>query len=127
MALSFFVLMIRRPPRSTRTDTLFPYPTLFRSHSSALVRLQRRSLAALAFHSGQSSRSVPFAPVQLACSSRCRLHVSKASIWLSPRWRSEEHTSELQSLMRISYAVFCLKKKKKQRQNALIDIYNTLI
>src|SRR3546814_10213437 len=73
--------MIRRPPRSTRTDTLFPYTTLFRSPPCTRPR--------------------------------------------SPRWnrtfppsknRSEEHTSELQSLMRISYAVFCLKKKKHKRQ-----------
>src|SRR3546814_9855945 len=69
--------MMRRPPRSTRTDTLFPYTTLFRSTSVATV---------------------------LACTS--------IAIWkLCAPWRSEEHTSELQSLMRISYAVFCLKKK----------------
>src|SRR3546814_8844902 len=69
--------MIRRPPRSTRTDTLFPYTTLFRSRKSCASR------------------------------HRCRRG------WSSVRsWRSEEHTSELQSLMRISYAVFCLKKKK---------------
>src|SRR3546814_1478764 len=75
-----FFLMIRRPPRSTRTDTLFPYTTLFRSHSRACPR------------NGRST------------SGSCHWH-------RSPR-RSEEHTSELQSLMRISYAVFCLKKKK---------------
>src|SRR3546814_9490424 len=79
---SMFFLMIRRPPRSTRTDTLFPYTTLFRSH-----RRQLRGLAA-----------------RLA-----RRHQNAADD------RSEEHTSELQSLMRISYAVFCLKKKKKSK------------
>src|SRR3546814_5066177 len=80
--------MIRRPPRSTRTDTLFPYTTLFRS-------------------------TVVTPPITAA-----RLPVSKSSFQVSPgsRKRSEEHTSELQSLMRISYAVFCL-KKKKQRYN----------
>src|SRR3546814_2178757 len=78
--------MIRRPPRSTRTDTLFPYTTLFRSHS-------RPAEQRLAPHAGDH-----------------RDHRRWPSV--VPR-RSEEHTSELQSLMRISYAVFCLKKKKK--------------
>src|SRR3546814_7725329 len=73
--------MIRRPPRSTRTDTLFPYTTLFRSPGYSGARR----------------------PPRPACDTRCR--VSQ---------RSEEHTSELQSLMRISYAVFCLKKKKEK-------------
>src|SRR3546814_7322000 len=74
----FFFLMIRRPPRSTRTDTLFPYTTLFRS----------------ARHQGEG-------------------YVLRAARSAGPQEeaRSEEHTSELQSLMRISYAVFCLKKK----------------
>src|SRR3546814_20917964 len=88
----FFFLMIRRPPRSTRTDTLFPYTTLFRS----IAKL--RAARAL------------WARVLEACDvdpeqRRMALHVTTAE-------RSEEHTSELQSLMRISYAVFCLKKKK---------------
>src|SRR3546814_1039756 len=81
----FFFLMIRRPPRSTRTDTLFPYTTLFRS---------RRDPASAPARRRRSRRSA-------APSRACRT-------------RSEEHTSELQSLMRISYAVFCLKKKKKK-------------
>src|SRR3546814_6632924 len=87
--------MIRRPPRSTRTDTLFPYTTLFRSS-----RARKRSC--LTRRAGFSARLNP-----------CRW----IAIWLS--WRSEEHTSELQSLMRISYAVFCLKKKttKKEHKN----------
>src|SRR3546814_2608824 len=89
--LLFFVfLMIRRPPRSTRTDTLFPYTTLFRSCSAICTfpaRMALRSAAA-------SKDRKPCA----GCPS-CYSH------------RSEEHTSELQSLMRISYAVFCLKKK----------------
>src|SRR3546814_1258962 len=86
-----FVLRIRRPPRSTRTDTLFPYTTLFRSAlgpsfegSGDYRQAARRSRAG-----GRERR----APARL-------------------RRRSEEHTSELQSLMRISYAVFCLKKKQ---------------
>src|SRR3546814_6106585 len=77
--------MIRRPPRSTRTDTLFPYTTLFRSRSGKPPR--------------------PFSDK----SSGSERHLKK---WKKCGLRSEEHTSELQSLMRISYAVFCLKKKK---------------
>src|SRR3546814_15265627 len=91
----FFFLMVRRPPRSTRTDTLFPYTTLFRS----LVDTQRA--------------------VDLATLAK---QIAKGEMQLDGRMidfgdagqggdRSEEHTSELQSLMRISYAVFCLKKK----------------
>src|SRR3546814_6658670 len=87
--------MIRRPPRSTRTDTLFPYTTLFRSGLSPLVRGRsrpRNSRAAILRPDGRHRR------------------VAARSGWRCAR-RSEEHTSELQSLMRISYAVFCLKKK----------------
>src|SRR3546814_1730965 len=99
--------MIRRPPRSTRTDTLFPYTTLFRS-----VRFVRPSpRGAPARHCqtgvrehGQSRVATPANPP----------HHLKAI-------RSEEHTSELQSLMRISYAVFCL-KKKKERQTTINKI-----
>src|SRR3546814_3162055 len=98
--------MIRRPPRSTRTDTLFPYTTLFRSYLSMdeWPRTDR----------GAGSR-LPEPPPELASlprTSREELAV------VEERERSEEHTSELQSLMRISYAVFCLKKKKKQRSQA---------
>src|SRR3546814_5784229 len=87
--------MIRRPPRSTRTDTLFPYTTLFRSSSSA-VR-----------HPGLPFLGQPFGMTQRPVS---REEISRYSR-SSDMSRSEEHTSELQSLMRISYAVFCLKKK----------------
>src|SRR3546814_15985596 len=85
----FFFLMIRRPPRSTRTDTLFPYTTLFRSLVAVML-----GVAALL------QRHVPNA------------FVAFEEPQVMPILRSEEHTSELQSLMRISYAVFCLKKKK---------------
>src|SRR3546814_1867153 len=84
--------MIRRPPRSTRTDTLFPYTTLFRSGS-------RKSGASA------GRRRWPRSPMARTGSGRSTS---------SPAPRSEEHTSELQSLMRISYAVFCLKKKKQR-------------
>src|SRR3546814_6965723 len=85
--------MIRRPPRSTRTDTLFPYTTLFRSHRRPRPR-----------HPRSGSPSFPGAPSETSCRSESRARAPP---------RSEEHTSELQSLMRISYAVFCLKKKKR--------------
>src|SRR3546814_1530719 len=102
MQFYFFFLMIRRPPRSTRTDTLFPYTTLFRS---VIARIGRR----------QAERPLR----QPVFGDR----LGKAGPGVEPRraqgpdlqeigGRSEEHTSELQSLMRISYAVFCLKKKK---------------
>src|SRR3546814_4043839 len=91
-----FFLMIRRPPRSTRTDTLFPYTTLFRS----CLFCPDANIAAFA-----GARHGVGAPAYSLCG---------VSHTLS---RSEEHTSELQSLMRISYAVFCLKKKKKNSTN----------
>src|SRR3546814_5517586 len=95
--------MIRRPPRSTRTDTLFPYTTLFRSLPIAAHRVCRStSMAALSF----KSSSLPLV-------SRVRIE----AMWVCADLRSEEHTSELQSLMRISYAVFCLKKKTNTTQN----------
>src|SRR3546814_12358676 len=83
-SIIFFFLMIRRPPRSTRTDTLFPYTTLFRSPGS---------ICSSRFARPSSTRT-------------------KKESFTATSSRSEEHTSELQSLMRISYAVFCLKKKK---------------
>src|SRR3546814_4677603 len=88
--------MILRPPRSTRTDTLFPYTTLFRSHC---VRPQTLMPPMLQQQQPLSARG----------SSRSS---SSSSSGRDGPLRSEEHTSELQSLMRISYAVFCLKKKK---------------
>src|SRR3546814_1832312 len=97
--------MIRRPPRSTRTDTLFPYTTLFRSHDRPV-------------------RARPHWPAHSRAPFRCCRHrareppATRSSPHRAtcPVRRSEEHTSELQSLMRISYAVFCLKKKNKIKQ-----------
>src|SRR3546814_4695816 len=106
--LYFFFLMIRRPPRSTRTDTLFPYTTLFRSRPSSASRASRRSPAWWP----------SWASPNRCCCSRCTSSSSRGSAARSAATRtraflrSEEHTSELQSLMRISYAVFCLKKTK---------------
>src|SRR3546814_10257411 len=86
--------MIRRPPRSTRTDTLFPYTTLFRSEA----------LARCIWTARQGERTYAFPETLLGTDSHTPM-INCLGI------RSEEHTSELQSLMRISYAVFCLKKK----------------
>src|SRR3546814_8328761 len=91
--------MIRRPPRSTRTDTLFPYTTLFRSER----------VADLAVHAGLPSVEPPVEVVLLIGDLAIRV---LPALDAGDHGRSEEHTSELQSLMRISYAVFCLKKKK---------------
>src|SRR3546814_7505024 len=100
--------MIRRPPRSTRTDTLFPYTTLFRSGGEAMDRLDRLAVALVEENRRQNLISRP----------------SEAAIWQRHiADRSEEHTSELQSLMRISYAVFCLKKKNKTQTNQTTKTY----
>src|SRR3546814_9448629 len=106
--------MIRRPPRSTRTDTLFPYPTLFRSALFGARQADRtRAGAGAAAPRGAdradaaASRRRRCGPRAARCGRRCV--------------RSEEHTSELQSLMRISYAVFCLKKKNIKTKDNLIS------
>src|SRR3546814_8572234 len=100
--------MIRRPPRSTRTDTLFPYTTLFRSHDQAGAGVGRPALHRL--------DHVPGVPWDLRKGPRAGEALPEDRHRRADRGRgggrSEEHTSELQSLMRISYAVFCLKKKK---------------
>src|SRR3546814_10342022 len=97
--------MLRLPPRSTRTDTLFPYTTLFRSRS-----LQNQSNFPLKFHIDRAPPLIKFAADFgiLEAGEGGVLPVTVRGVEAS---RSEEHTSELQSLMRISYAVFCLKKK----------------
>src|SRR3546814_4766934 len=98
--------MIRRPPRSTRTDTLFPYTTLFRSPSS------HARAASDDIHPEYICDRQFLLQGRQGSSVRRRLCAAAPN----PRQRSEEHTSELQSLMRISYAVFCLKKKKTQNK-----------
>src|SRR3546814_10774645 len=105
--------MIRRPPRSTRTDTLFPYTTLFRS----LLGKEFRALV-MADHIGKRGGRffVGRLAIGLDTESRDAARIDDAAD-AGLGSRSEEHTSELQSLMRISYAVFCLKKKKKTPQN----------
>src|SRR3546814_5994541 len=121
----FFFLMIRRPPRSTRTDTLFPYTTLFRARLHGLGPADPDRFRRL-------SGDEPVGPDE---DERGRRHLQKPSGRIAPPAdagaidggaagarlrrrhgvRSEEHTSEIQSLMRISYAVFCLKKQKQQQ------------
>src|SRR3546814_5737932 len=121
--------MIRRPPRSTRTDTLFPYTTLFRSglifrsFPQQRIRTRRRPGRYGARRSRRYAPAVRLAAGSMGIALRnCRdsggaAHSRRARPVREER--SEEHTSELQSLMRISYAVFCLKKKKKQRYTIL--------
>src|SRR3546814_6857375 len=123
--------MRRQPPRSTRTDTLFPDTTLFRSRG--------RELADLEIEAGDGQRLLhaPGAPLQLrrhccfAHTSSLRPVSRRQNSTLNPRRapsrpaarrRSEEHTSELQSLMRNSYAVFCLNKKKKPNNKQTTDL-----
>src|SRR3546814_5243234 len=114
----FFFLMIRLPPSSTRTDTLFPDTTLFRSRRGRpLVRpdpqFQRAGdlavRAAAEHHAQRAARA----------DAPARTQRGKAR-----RGRSEEHTSELQSLMRISYAVFCLKKKIQKHSDCIVSLYS---
>src|SRR3546814_8376330 len=94
--------MIRRPPRSTRTDTLFPYTTLFRSSGSGWYIWKKKWKTSKPDNTLNNNQNVK--PGTVA--------------------RSEEHTSELQSLMRISYAVFCLKKKKYKKPKQQTNILN---
>src|SRR3546814_18905545 len=111
----FFCVIIRQHPRATRTDTLFPYTTLFRSHGVYATFLAKpmsdQPRRAMHIHQSildiDSGRNV-FSTPNGRDSALFRSHIED---------RSEEHTSELQSLMRISYAVFCLKKKNHNQNN----------
>src|SRR3546814_2878944 len=102
--------MIRRPPRSTRTDTLFPYTTLFRSHRCAMRAPTEGFLFNLTHRVFSKGQRGPGPVLNSGFSPR---------LGVDDHQRSEEHTSELQSLMRISYAVFCLKKKKEKQETKL--------
>src|SRR3546814_1581018 len=111
MVCFFFFLMIRRPPRSTRTDTLFPYTTLFRSIIAVNIcskYLKRRRL-----NRGENNKAFVRRHGRRSHGGHIRTEYSEVlSIRIHRADRSEEHTSEIQSLMRISYTGFCLKKKK---------------
>src|SRR3546814_1422706 len=106
--------MIRRPPRSTRTDTLFPYTTLFRSINADVLKPLGWPLS---MNRDPDAPTVPLVsyPKVDAAALVGRSECVRFQAFQS--YRSEEHTSELQSLMRISYAVFCLKKKKQKPNN----------
>src|SRR3546814_1251437 len=110
--------MIPRPPRSTRTDTLFPYTTLFRSRQEGLgvqrAGADRRMDAVVAQHHRDVLQVAAPESDALQRDRRKALAVARRRRVAACHQRSEEHTSELQSLMRISYAVFCLKKKNTQ-------------
>src|SRR3546814_8616980 len=109
--LLFVVLMRLRPPRSTRTDTLFPYTTLFRSHMG--VGVGRELGGQVVLERGGEHLLEADGEHAVGAAERDELA------------RSEEHTSELQSLMRISYAVFCLKKKRRHLITDRMNISNT--
>src|SRR3546814_9218221 len=118
--------MIRRPPRSTRTDTLFPYTTLFRS-AVRILRDRRRQERRLSRRVRPRDRRVRQRDHQVGLERvprqrQVQLGAERFQIGCAQHavlgQRSEEHTSELQSLMRISYAVFCLKKKTKYKYQA---------
>src|SRR3546814_3714560 len=105
--------MLRRPPRSTRTDTLFPYTTLFRSQSFLaslvdVVRLLEKRRVIESRRRGGLSQTV-----DVEWLAHTIEQIGEPGLGHGKAYRSEEHTSELQSLMRISYAVFSLKKKKQ--------------
>src|SRR3546814_9355860 len=133
--------MIRRPPRSTRTDTLFPYTTLFRSVAAAEFQDEKGQPTSLEAFRGKvvllnlwASWCVPCREempaldrlqasrggkdFQVVAVAQDRAGREKVEKFLGEVGRSEEHTSELQSLMRNSYAVFCLKKKQKHKKDA---------
>src|SRR3546814_3911223 len=101
--------MIRRPPRSKRTDTRFPDTTLVRSSNSCALCTTTQSIFPLGFWYVQADKYMPEALISVTATSSWTSHTLDG--------RSEEHTSELQTLMRISYAVFCLKKQTMTIQN----------
>src|SRR3546814_9038372 len=125
LVVFIFFLMIRRPPRSTRTDTLFPYTTLFQSELSRQKRAAgRRWLLSCSVISSQCVVEIIDRPYMVArpvawnggksCVNPATQRLVEIGL-PGNAFRSEEHTSELQSLMRISYAVFSMKKKKRKK------------
>src|SRR3546814_1311738 len=106
--------MILRPPRSTRTDTLFPYTTLFRSQVSDSILDELISQDPDSRVAVEAMTTTGIVIVAGEVTSKAKID-SQEVVRNTVKDRSEEHTSELQSLMRISYAVFCLKKKKKNQ------------
>src|SRR3546814_4172395 len=118
--------MIRRPPRSTRTDTLFPYTTLFRSLADPDADARKEQLHEILrepAHCGHRRPDGERSGDQADAVGALLVGITRDRNAEQRIERSEEHTSELQSLMRISYAVFCLKKKK----NKILSTYNRLL
>src|SRR3546814_3197617 len=121
--------MIRRPPRSTRTDTLFPYTTLFRSARAQVAAVEVEQVEEVEHHAVAAAGGevrlqggeVGGAAVLLHHQLAIENGVLHRQCGQRGNHRSEEHTSELQSLMRISYAVFCLKKKNTRKYQLLIS------
>src|SRR3546814_7513413 len=118
----FLFLMTLRPPRSTRTDTLLPYTTRFRSHAPRGGLMMHKSNfnrekydVGSRVYRGQVVAEITDAATLAVRAQLPERDLGRAAV------RSEEHTSELQSLMRISYAVFCLKKKKQQKHHSHQD------
>src|SRR3546814_11130809 len=127
----FFFLIERRPPRSTRTDTLFPYPTLFLSTGLFRRPMPRRSSSVSSLNaplqlyrtaSGHTAMSYGYQANRAIAMQVARPTMIVRGIPALKK-RSEEHTSELQSLMRISYAVFCLKKKNQHKIRQLVLLF----
>src|SRR3546814_3678051 len=121
--------MIRRPPRSTRTDTLFPYTTLFRSGLLKLDMDMLKRPVNVGFSGGEKKRNemvqMGILDPTLAILDETDSGLDIDALRIVGDGRSEEHTSELQSLMRISYAVFCLKKKHKKNKIQKGDLTRT--
>src|SRR3546814_7856017 len=123
--------MLRRPPRSTRTDTLFPYPTLFRSWGLSALRKVDGPHPNPSPEGEGPTRLLHAATrrhfSRIVSGHRAAPSMATGTSSSPPSWsRSEEHTSELQSLMRISYAVLCL-KKKNQYKRKLTQVIHTYI
>src|SRR3546814_7942668 len=125
MPFSFIFFRIRRPPRATRTDTLFPYTTLFRSTDVPIrdesIRLGQFLKLANLVEDGAEAKAV-IGQGLVSVNGEVDTRRGRQLVL----GRSEEHTSELQSLMRISHAVFCLKKKKQQEHKTDVTHYEQL-
>src|SRR3546814_9272125 len=119
--VGFCFLMIRRPPRSTRAYTRFPYTTLFRSEAYRHVVARAGHNPDLRFETVADKTGIVVTPLDKLDESESLRALRGAVQTRMLKARSEEHTSELQSLMRISYAVFCLKKKQTASQLILLD------
>src|SRR3546814_6203967 len=119
-SICFFFLMIRRPPSSTRTATLSPYTTLFRSPFPSLIRIKNEAILPNRFRADFRECFLIAGGWGDLSSERAYLRAERLSCVRNDR--SEEHTSELQSLMRISYAVFCLNKKITTEKESTIHL-----